>query len=188
MPTIALDLDRVLFDTNLYLEELRERFKGAGLDFEEVAKRSAIQGRKDLSTMVGVVASKVGKARAEQIFFDGATEFWAGGAAEIFQDIRSRFSAVFVVTVGDGYQSRKIKGLDIDGIFVVDSDQAKVDVASALAEKYPNMVFVDDKASVVGDLSKQGVQAFQALWFLDPEHRKGALKNSLNKPSQLLDL
>ncbi|HDR53694.1 MAG TPA: hypothetical protein ENN60_03430 [archaeon] len=188
MPAIALDLDRVLFDTNRYMDILRERLRLKGLSFDAVANRSAVFGRKDLTNMVRVVAEQIGKSEAEALFFTDILHLWEGGAAGVFSQIREKFEKVFVVTVGDGYQSRKISGLDIDGIFVVSNDNEKVNIASALHQKYPDLVFVDDKAEVISRMSECGIRGFQACWFLDEAHQSNALPNRLTRPEELLEL
>ncbi len=188
MQVVALDLDRVLFDTNRYFVLLRKRLSDVNLDFDEVAKKSANLGRKDLTTMVKVVSEEVGMEVAENLFFKKVKQFWKGGVAEIFNSLREKFDKIFVVTVGDGYQSRKISGLDVDNIFVVDSDDRKIQVVCALHEKYPNLIFVDDKLSVVKALSKKGIRSYQALWFLDEAHKKEKFDKHLNKARELLGL
>jgi len=188
MSTIALDLDRVLFDTNKYFISLRERFKQHNLDFSEVVRKSEDCGRKDLTTMVNIVSEDIGKVNAEKLFFDDVHLFWEGGVAEIFDQLRTKFDKIFVITVGDGYQSKKITGLDIDGIFVVDCDHKKIEIASALHKKYPDLIFIDDKLSVVKEMDKLGIKTFQALWFLDEKYRQEKFDTHFNKAIDILEI
>ncbi|MBR9682006.1 MAG: hypothetical protein GOV00_04385 [Candidatus Altiarchaeota archaeon] len=188
MSVIALDLDRVLFDTNKYLVFLRKKFEETNLNFDDVVSKSADRGRKDLTTMVNIVAEELGKERAENLFFENVETFWKNGLAEIFKPLREKFDKIFVITVGDGYQSRKISGLDLDGIFVVDCDDKKVKVACALHEKYPDLIFIDDKPSVVNAMIAKDIKSLQAMWFLDEEHRKNPLDAHLNKAVEILEI
>ena len=90
--------------------------------------------------------------------------------------------------MGDGYQSKKISGLDIDGLFVVNSDSKKIEIAKALHEKYRDLIFIDDKKTVVEKMNANGIESFQALWFLDEKYRKNSFDKHFNKAREILEI
>ena len=61
-------------------------------------------------------------------------------------------------------------------------------MAKALHKKYPDLIFIDDKKTVVTKMNANGIESFQALWFLDENYRKNCFDKHLNKAREILDL
>ena len=79
------------------------------------------------------------------------------------------------------YQKEKIKGFPYDKIITVDGDFSKIENAASLKLN----LFIDDKAQVVKELRTRKINAHQVTWFLDTEHKTGAMKDALSDPDQL---
>lgn len=179
---LALDLDRVVFDTNAYFKHIDIQLAPLGTSMEEIFSKNS--NRKDLGCLFDDLSERFGKERTEEILFKDTQEFISPEMAELAEFVLSRGGRVIVISVGDSHQTRKLKGFPHSEIFPVVNDAEKLRVALSL--KVP--IFVDDKRSVIEQLRSRGVNAYQATWFLDGEHKTNALKDALDAPRGLKKL
>lgn len=176
---LALDLDRVIFDTNAYFRSLDRRLSDAGTSMGEIF--SGKSGRKDIDFLHDTLAERFGGEKADEVMFGGIGELVNGEVRAIAEDLLSRDHQVFVVSVGNKYQLEKLRGFLFTDVFVVGDDREKVEKVQELGAD----LFVDDKRRVVEDLRALGTGAYQATWFLDEEHRRGAMGDALARPAGL---
>ncbi|MBR9679534.1 MAG: hypothetical protein GOU99_00610 [Candidatus Altiarchaeota archaeon] len=176
----------MLFDTNAYKAELKDRMGLMGLDYDKVANKAKIQDRTDIGHLFEATSKLIGKEKAETMFFDKMARFCSIEMQKLINKLDQSKVKLLIVTVGDRHQTKKIKGFGIDLIFVVQEDKEKTIIMSKLLNSFSNVFFFDDKKHVVQAMRKAGIQAFQASWFLDPAHQADSLKDSINKPVELL--
>jgi len=179
MEVAAFDLDRVLFDTNAYMKEIRRRMERRGIDPERVFRKAEIEGRKDLSTIYKVL----GKYGAASLLLEGISDFIPKSIRDLIEELKKKFFVV-VVSVGDDLQKKKIDCLNIEKFFFVKSDKEKIDIVKMIDPVF----FVDDKREVVEKLRKDGIRAYQAVWFLDENYKRKALKDALRSPREILEI
>ena len=179
---VAFDLDRVIFDTNAYFRSLDSRLRGIGRSFEEVFE--GVSGRKSIDYLFDVLMRDFNEAEVRRILFSGVDEHMSKELKSIAASVIANGGDIFIVSVGNRHQLEKLVGFPHSRVFIVKGDDDKVKKVAALGVD----IFVDDKAAVVKKLRSMGVRAFQALWFLDEEHRRGALVDALKKPSELEEL
>jgi len=179
---LALDLDRVVFDTNAYFKHIDTQLAPLGTSMEEIFSKTG--DRKDLGCLFDDLSERFGKARAEEILFKDTQNFISSEMAELAEFVMSRDGRVVIISVGDSHQTKKLKGFPHSEIFPVVNDTEKL--RAALSLKVP--IFVDDKKTVIEQLRSRKVNAYQATWFLDGEHKANALKGALNTPSELKKL
>jgi hypothetical protein len=177
--TLALDLDRVIFDTNTYFRSLDGRLKSLGTSFEQVFRGET--GRKGIDILFDRLALDFGPEKAREVVFSGMAGHLSREVARVARKVTGSGGKVFIVSVGNRYQLDKVKGFPCDDVFVVADDTEKVRRAASLKPA----LFVDDKRWVVEQLRGRGVDARQALWFLDEEHRQGAMEDALDGPDEL---
>lgn len=179
---LGLDLDRVIFDTNSYFQCIDSRLEPHGTSMREIFSRNG--NRKDLGVLFEALVRMVGKKEADRVLFEGVREFVHPEMKVLADLVISRGGRVVVVSVGDGLQTRKLEGFPYSEIFPVVNDDEKVRAVRSLGLP----LFVDDKRKIVERLRAGGTRAYQAVWFLDNKHRKGALVDSLSGPSQLREI
>ncbi|MBR9680956.1 MAG: hypothetical protein GOU98_03980 [Candidatus Altiarchaeota archaeon] len=176
---IGFDLDRVIFDTNAYMKHIDEKLKEKNTSLNEFF--SGNYGRKDLGTLTKELSKKIGEDETKHLLFDDLGEFVSKKLKGLAEFVRAAGGKVFVITVGDKYQKEKIKGFPYDKIITVDGDFSKIENAASLKLN----LFIDDKAQVVKELRTRKINAHQVTWFLDTEHKTGAMKDALSDPDQL---
>ena len=179
---LALDLDRVVFDTNAYFKHIDAQLAPLGTSMGEIFSKNG--DRKDLGCLFDDLSKRFGGERAEEILFKDTQNFISPKMAELAEFVMSQGGRVVIISVGDSHQTRKLRGFPHSEIFPVVNDAEKL--RAALSLKVP--IFVDDKRSVVEKLRSRNVNAHQATWFLDGGHKANAMKDSLKSPSDLKKL
>jgi hypothetical protein len=180
-PKIALDLDRVIFDTNTYFKSLDSRLHEVGKSFDEIFRD--IPGRKSIDHLFDVLLKDSHEAEVRRILFGEVDKHMSKKMKSIAASVIAVGGDVFIVSVGNRYQLEKLVGFPHSKVFIVKSDDDKVRKVASMGVD----VFVDDKAHVINELRTRGVNAFQALWFLDEAHQKDALRDALKTPQELED-
>ena len=180
MEGVALDLDRVLFDTDAYVEELRKRLAERGLSFDDIVREAMVDGRRDICRLYEIASRRIGDAG--EVFFSGMGRFVPPSIREVVGELKRR-ARVFVVTVGCEMQRRKIEELGLK-VFVVDNAEEKISRVKELGAG----IFIDDKREIVERAREEGINAWQAVWFLRGERRKNLMEDALTDPFQLLEL
>ena len=176
---IGFDLDRVIFDTNAYMKSIDAKLKEKGKTLGEFF--SGNYGRKDLSILTSELSKKIGEEDTKHMLFEDLNKFVNKKLQGLAEFVLAAGGKVFVITVGDEHQKEKIKGFPYDKIITVDGDFSKIENAASLKLD----LFIDDKAQVVKELRTRKINAHQVTWFLDAEHKTGALEDALSDPDQL---
>ncbi|TRO61929.1 hypothetical protein E2P64_00125 [Candidatus Bathyarchaeota archaeon] len=176
---VALDLDRVIFDTNTYFHSLEDRLHEVGKSFKEIFKDTP--GRKSIDHLFDILKRDFHEVEIRQILFGDADSHMSKKMKSIAASVIAVGGDIFIVSVGNRYQLEKLVGFPHSKVFIVKGDGDKVEKAAAMGVD----LFVDDKASVVKELRARGVNALQALWFLDDEHQRDALRDALRTPDEL---
>ena len=174
---IGLDMDRVIFDTNQYVKDIESELLSRKTSLKKIFKKGS--GRKDIGILFRELSTLFGKKDAELILFGRLNKYVDEEIRDFAIYLISNGAKVMVISVGDKYQGMKIVGFPCSEIILVSSDFEKVEKAVLKGVN----VFVDDKASVVEEMKKRGIEAFQALWFLDKEHQKEVTKEALTEVS-----
>jgi len=180
MEIAVFDLDRVLFDTNAYMKEIKRRMREKGIDPEKIFREAVRNGRKDLSTIYKAV-SRI--CDPEELLFSGVEKFVPENVRQMVKKIREKFD-IAVVSVGDGLQKRKLKVLNVRKVVLVRSDDEKIEIVREIMP----VVFVDDKREIVERAREEGINAFQAVWFLDRNFRRRAMGDALQSPEEVLEV
>ena len=170
---IGFDLDRVLFDTNSYFESINARLKKKNTSIDKIFHGTS--GRKDLDTLYNILYQRFGKNFADRTLLLCMKAFTSQKLQKLIEDLKKRGHEVYIVSVGGRYQKKKAEFLPQNKVYVVGNDTEKVRVAEELKLDY----FFDDKIVVVEMMQNKGINAFQALWYLDEDRQKNAHQNAL---------
>lgn len=179
---LALDLDRVIFDTNEYFKHIDSQLAPLGTSMGDIFSKNG--GRKDLGCLYDDLSRRFGKEKAEEVLFKDTQRFLNKEIVDIAEWVMSRDGRVVIISVGDSHQKCKLRGFPHSEIFPVHSDGEKL--RAALSLKVP--IFIDDKRSVIERLRSRGINAHQAVWFLDEKHRQDALEGALKTPAELKEV
>ena len=179
MSAIALDLDRVIFNTNEYFHSLDGRLHKVGKSFEEVFKNTP--GRKSIDHLFDVLLEDTHEAEVRRLLFGNVDDHMSKKMKSIAASVIANGGDIFIVSVGNRYQLEKLVGFPHSKVFIVKNDDDKIEKAAAMGVD----LFVDDKTAVIRGLRARDIRAFQALWFLDEEHRKDTLPDALKTPKDL---
>jgi hypothetical protein len=176
----GFDVDRVVFDTNTFMQKVNEALAESGTSIEELSEKG--ENRKDIGALFRNMTSKLGTETAEKILFKNIKSFVSPEIKEIACQIVAEGHKVAVISVGsDGYQEVKLAEFPCWRICIVPGDAGKVDKALEIGVN----IFVDDKIWVVNSMREKGINAYQALWFLDEKHRENCLPDALATPEDL---
>jgi hypothetical protein len=176
---IAFDLDRVIFDTNAYFDSLDTRLRDIDKSFDEIFRDTP--GRKSIDHLFDVLREDTHEAEVRRILFGRVDDHLSLKMKSISASVIANGGDIFIVSVGNCYQLEKLVGFPHSQVFVVKNDEDKMEKAASMGVD----LFVDDKPSVVKGLRARGINALQALWFLDIEHRENALPDALDTPEEL---
>ncbi len=182
MKLLILDIDRVVFDTNSFFDYLKNFVKMHGFSWEEVVKRAEREGRKELSGILKIISSKCDVNEV----LEKLKAYVLPNANEIIEGARNLGYEVVFLSVGDGYQLKKVENLGAPAI-VVSSSKEKLEKLREFAESF-EVVYIDDKRGIVEKARELGIKAYQAVWFLDESYKKNALPDALKKPEQILEV
>ncbi len=158
---IAFDIDRVLFDTDGFLEELKKRYP------EKLEEVFAMR-RKDLSRIYDIL-KKVGRAKE---LFELVEKYGPNKEIKkVLERLSKRFLLV-VLTTGDHLQLLKIKDLPVTGAVLAKDDEEKIKKALELSSLHKRFIVIDDKEEIVRILRKNGIEAYRAEWYTKIEAPK----------------
>jgi len=170
---VGFDLDRVVFDTNAYMKSVDDKLKEKGTSLHEIF--SGNYGRKDIGVLTEELSKRIGNKDTKSILFDDLKKFTDKKLKGIAEFILASGGKIFIITVGDKHQGHKVNDFPYGKIFTVSGDFDKIEKAVSLKLD----LFIDDKAQVVEELRGRGINAYQATWYLDEEHKKNLLDDSI---------